>query len=290
MMDDPHLTGPTPTWSWANIEDHNETSATPAPPDNSNPPEAEAEFAPTTEAQAADGDAAAEGQTSAGTRRHYRPRTCRICLEDVEPTFETPNTATQYLRQKPRVRYVSEDPDLGRLFSPCKCKGSQKYVHEGCLRAWRGASPANRNLWECPTCKFQYRLQRLTWGTWASSKLVRAALTLLVLFLTVFLLGFVADPIIRFGSIGPLAMLADEFEELEDWIPDEQPNSWWWHFTRGFFAVGFVGILKTLVSLGPWHWNYRFFGGARRRRGRDALEDVNLALVVVGVGVFLLVS
>lgn len=181
--------------------------------------------------------------------------------------------------------------------SPCKCRGSQKYVHEGCLRAWRMASPSNRNLWECPTCKFQYQLQRLTWGKWASSKLVRAGVTLLIMFLSVFLLGFVADPIIRLGSSGPITFLADfttgvldDFEELGDWIPDEQPNTWSWHFTRGFMALGFTGLLKSFFTMRPWQWwHIRVGGGARRGRGRDRLENINMAMVLLGVATFMMV-
>ncbi|KAI8608035.1 hypothetical protein BC830DRAFT_1086506, partial [Chytriomyces sp. MP71] len=48
------------------------------------------------------------------------PRMCRICFGgeggDVEGTPEE---------------------DLGRLISPCKCKGSMKYVHLNCINEWR---------------------------------------------------------------------------------------------------------------------------------------------------------
>lgn len=57
-----------------------------------------------------------------GTR--YKPRTCRICFEEVQPTFDFPGTTTQFLGRKPRVRYVSEDPEFGRLMRPCKCSTS----------------------------------------------------------------------------------------------------------------------------------------------------------------------
>jgi hypothetical protein len=63
----------------------------------------------------------------------------------------------------PRVVYESEEG--GRLLRPCKCKGTSKYVHEGCLQAWRHADPAygKRNYYQCPTCGYKYRLQRLGW-------------------------------------------------------------------------------------------------------------------------------
>lgn len=101
--------------------------------------------------------------------RHYRPRTCRICLETVLPTYNPPSESLpSFMRSSPSVTYESEDG--GRLLRPCLCKGSQKYVHEQCLQAWRLQDPlANRNYWQCPTCRYKYRLERMTWGRWISS-------------------------------------------------------------------------------------------------------------------------
>jgi len=101
--------------------------------------------------------------------RHWRPRTCRICLETVLPTFHPPTDGLPGIFQSgPSVTYDSEE---GHLIRPCKCKGSQKYVHEGCLQAWRHADPGygRRNFWQCPTCGFRYRLERMEWGRWISS-------------------------------------------------------------------------------------------------------------------------
>ena len=72
-------------------------------------------------------------------------------------------------QSRPKVIYESEDG--GRLLRPCKCKGTAKYVHEGCLQAWRHADPgyARRNFYQCPTCGYKYRLQRLGWGRFVTS-------------------------------------------------------------------------------------------------------------------------
>lgn len=97
-------------------------------------------------------------------RKFYRPRTCRICLDTVLPTFHPPSeTISRVFQSSPSVTY--ESVDGGRLIRPCLCKGSQKYVHEGCLTAWRLQNPMEkRNYWQCPTCKYNYRLERMTWG------------------------------------------------------------------------------------------------------------------------------
>ncbi|KAI8840575.1 hypothetical protein BC829DRAFT_420770 [Chytridium lagenaria] len=40
---------------------------------------------------------------------------------------------------------------LGRLIVPCGCRGSMKYVHEGCLVAWRRGSRSRHHFLQSPT-------------------------------------------------------------------------------------------------------------------------------------------
>jgi len=224
--------------------------------------------------------------------RRHRPRTCRICLDVVEPTIvDEPDGIGAFLRRKPRVKYESTEEDGGRLFSPCKCKGSQKYVHEGCLQAWRNAGPRNdRNSWKCPTCAFEYKLERLVWGRMLSRPLVRVSLTLAILVLTVFLLGFVGDTIINlwldpFGTIqdtvmgdGGIPLPAYEDDEEGDWLD---------HFLKGFLSLGLLGFVKTLWTMNPIYYWMNRGRGRRRGGGRDRIEGLNLAIVIIGVFTFL---
>ncbi|KAH8839756.1 hypothetical protein MCOR27_010131 [Pyricularia oryzae] len=234
--------------------------------------------------------------------RYYRPRTCRICLDTVNPTFEMDTSATAAVfGARPRVKYVSDDPELGRLISPCKCKGSQRYVHEGCLQAWRQAAPLNdRNFWSCPTCKFQYRMDRLQWSAWLSSRLARAVLTLLVAFITVFIMGFVADPIINlwvdpWGTfMDAVGEVVDDFDDFRGNLPDQESYTWSLHFVKGIMSLGLLGAVKTVLAMSPWQWwhfrNGGMLGNAGNRRGRDRMESVNLALVMVGLFTFLVAT
>lgn len=173
------------------------------------------------------------------------------------------------------------------------CKGSQKYVHEGCLEAWRQAAPlSDRNFWQCPTCKFEYRLSRLSYGRWLSSKLLRVGITVAVMLITVFILGFVADPIINLW-IDPLGSIADTLlSDGEPAIPfldvEDEPDTWWFHFLKGFFSLGLLGFLKTFLAMSPFGWfNVRAGVAARRRRGRDRMESINWGLIVIGIVTFL---
>ena len=230
-------------------------------------------------------------------QRHYPTRQCRICLEEVLPSFEgTTGGIPSILHPAPKVRYVSSDPSSGRLIRPCKCRGSQKYVHEGCLQEWRHADPAygRRNFWECPTCKFRYRLERMRWSRYISSTFTQILITVAIMFTTVFMFGFIADPIIN--------LYLDPFDTITS-LPsggkpaitfDEVDGSWLGHFLKGLASLGMLGFVKMFFALGPFQWfNLRggIFGTGRRRGGgRDRLEDISWTVVIIGVVTFLAVG
>ncbi|KAL0940929.1 uncharacterized protein CTRU02_203692 [Colletotrichum truncatum] len=232
-------------------------------------------------------------------QKYYGPRTCRICFDVVHPTFEEPNVMGGFMNTAPRPIYKSEDPDCGRLISPCKCKGSQRYVHEGCLQAWRYAdSTADRNFFACPTCGYQYKLQRLSWANRLSSAYAQILLTIFIFIFSVFLLGFIADPILNLWS-DPMGTIADtvanvldDIEAINDPEPEES-GTWLEHFLKGFFSLGLLGFLKSFLAMTPWQWwNLRSSGllgttGRRGGTGRARVENINLGLVMIGAVTFM---
>ncbi|CAK9001640.1 unnamed protein product [Durusdinium trenchii] len=61
-----------------------------------------------------------------------------------------------------RICFDSEESkQTGRLFSPCQCTGSMRFVHVSCLNEWRSASCNHRSYYHCDACHYKYRLQRL---------------------------------------------------------------------------------------------------------------------------------
>jgi hypothetical protein len=238
-------------------------------------------------------------ENSENARDHYPTRQCRICLEEVRPSFEpVAEGLSTFLKPKPKVEYISSDPESGRLIRPCKCRGSQKYVHEGCLQEWRHADPAyaRRNYWECPTCKFQYRLERMRWSRAIQSTLVQLGLTAFIMVITVFLLGFVADPILNlyFEPAATISSIAtghgvghldfeDDIEDYDGWIV---------HFMKGLTSIGVIGLVKVLFTLNPisW-WNIRQTGLVGGGRGRRERNEGNFSfIIIVGIIAFLFVS
>ncbi|RAL08572.1 uncharacterized protein BO97DRAFT_376307 [Aspergillus homomorphus CBS 101889] len=240
------------------------------------------------------------GGSSHGARqRHYSPRTCRICLETVHPTFPPPSEHIPgFLQSRQRVVYESSDPESGRLLRPCKCKGSSRYVHEGCLQLWRHSDPGygQRNYWHCPTCGFHYRLERLRWARWISSTVMQLALTLAILLFTVFLLGFIADPILNIfvdpvdPIVPPEIFNARSVKPMANILADDRKASWTEHYLKGVASLGLLSCIKSVFALSPWHGltlrPSRFLGGSSsgRNTGRNR---VGWLIIVIGVGTFL---
>lgn len=183
------------------------------------------------------------------------------------------------MQSAPRPTYESEEG--GRLLSPCSCKGSQKYVHEECLNAWRRADPTQkRNYWECPTCRYRYNIQRLTWSAWISSTTAQLALTIFIFVIATFVLGFFADPIINL-YLAPVDTIVSG-----DIVPTIEPTTWAEHMAKGFASLGLLGFAKYMLS-SPFQW-FRFGGGNRYGRntagsGRDRLQQISWITLAIGI-------
>ncbi|KAF3482719.1 RING finger domain-containing protein [Arthroderma uncinatum] len=270
-----------PSWEWPEAAAHPraEAAAATAAADTENEPEE------------------ANGQPAGGTK-NYPNRTCRICLESVPPTTHLPSDSfPSFLQAKVRVTYDSQDPELGRLLRPCKCKGSSRYVHEGCLRLWRNADPAygRRNYWQCPTCGFEYRLERMTWARWINSRAAQMTLTIGVLFLAMFLLGFVADPIINL-YLDPLDTITGELwdDDTGSYPVGDGKSTWTEHLLKGLASLGVLSFIKVMLALSPWQWwnlrNSGLLGGSNRRTansGRSRAASVSWIVLAIGVATFL---
>ncbi|EAS34411.3 RING finger domain-containing protein [Coccidioides immitis RS] len=267
-----------PSWHW--------------PDQSASPPEAPGSSEP--QSNAGDRTEPDNGSTP-GTS--YPSRMCRICLETVHPSYRpVSENLPSFLQSGPRVTYEPDDPSLGRLIRPCKCKGSSRYVHEGCLRKWRNADPnyGARNFWHCPTCGFRYRLQRVTLGRWISSFPMQIFLTLFILFFVMFILGFVADPIMNlyfdpFDTITSGTFWDEESESIT--LSARTKATWSEHFFKGLASLGLLSFMKVFLFR-PWQWwNFRHstvLGGRRAGpTGRDRAASISWVVIVIGVATFL---
>src|SRR5271170_4881110 len=220
----------------------------------------------------------------------YPTRLCRLCFEDVVPTVTMYPPGLPLTLQHPVVEYKNDD-EYGRLIKPCHCKGGMRYVHELCLRRQRTEGVRQDSSWKCPTCGHCFNFQKLKLQKFLASRGSALVFTFLLLIIMIFILGFVADPILNL-YIDPYDTLATNdywhtVDELNDFKKGKF-SSWSLHFMKGLVSVGVVGFMKTL-ALNPWNWwNWRNTGliGGRRRTsnaGRDNAVNISWAAVAIGV-------
>ena len=69
-----------------------------------------------------------------------RPRRARASGGWVSGTRTREHTPTRPTTMTPSCRICFAREEEGRLFSPCRCRGTMKHVHVKCLDAWRRAS------------------------------------------------------------------------------------------------------------------------------------------------------
>jgi hypothetical protein len=58
-----------------------------------------------------------------------------------------------------QCRICFGDEDVGRLISPCLCKGSMRFVHLDCLNQWRISAANATSYFQCDQCKYRYSIQ-----------------------------------------------------------------------------------------------------------------------------------
>ncbi|KAI0203070.1 hypothetical protein F4808DRAFT_51417 [Astrocystis sublimbata] len=274
-----------PTWGWGDIPSPPETPANA----NGNS-RAQSSPPPSFEDTHASQRTSPPETNAEGEPKHSRK--CRICLEWVPPTYEETGVLGGIRNQRPRRQYISEDG--GRLISPCLCKGSIKYMHEECLQLWMNENPSKG--YQCDICKYKYQMQRLSWAQRLRSPFISLVLTLTILLVTIFILGFIADPILGLyldpvGTITDTVMPGGKF--ADDVADQDEANGWFEHLLKGVFSLGLLGFAKAFLAMSPWQWwNLRTSGivsggGRRAGTGRQRMENINLTLVVIGVLTFL---
>ena len=100
-----------------------------------------------------------------------------------------------------RICYGQDDDmcgENGRLFRPCRCKGSVQFVHVECLQRWRRTSANPRSFYRCDMFHYEYKFAKvfnayaspLTLARWIGLPGVTIALSVAILFAMVTALGF----------------------------------------------------------------------------------------------------
>jgi len=124
-------------------------------------------------------------EAPADQQEEEHEKMCRICFDDAE------------------------DESTGKLITPCRCRGSMRYIHLNCLNRWREMSPGNKNYIQCPQCLYKYNTQRKDWADYIDNPRTIQFITIIIMLFGIVLSGIV------YTSIGYQDVI---YEKLE-WFP-----------------------------------------------------------------------
>lgn len=99
-------------------------------------------------------------------------RICRICHDDSETV---------------------NDP----MISPCLCRGGMRFVHRGCLNAWRGTNIREGALYACEVCGYRYTMRRAWWAQVIGSRWSCLGVSVVGMSLAVWLSGSVSARLVN---------------------------------------------------------------------------------------------
>ncbi|GAA5950114.1 hypothetical protein JCM10213_001863 [Rhodosporidiobolus nylandii] len=137
-----------------------------------------------------------------------KARVCRICLAD------------------------GVDSETGRLFSPCRCSGTNGSVHENCLRVWRQSAHDRKHWSSCGTCGFEYCYWRPRPGRVRRFVKRRPILATSLIYLVLSICaGFLATAWLRWHEEYLLRATAKALENPESATPTKRPGKSSWNAT-----------------------------------------------------------
>ncbi|KAI9019739.1 hypothetical protein DFJ74DRAFT_707807 [Hyaloraphidium curvatum] len=219
------------------------------------------------------GPAAEGGPSEPSPASPSEDKLCRICFGGVE-----------------------EEPELGRLFSPCLCKGTMRYVHINCLNEWRRKGVRQESFYQCDQCKYRFAFRRTWWANVVMSEVTITLFTLFLFAVLVFLAGFLTKLLL----LTYLYFNPTEIEGAPPAEPEDGVDFWdglfifdptrlslfrldTTHFFAGFMLVGILGAFNFLISFltGPLGPVPRF--GVVRVGGGGQNGESKLSTVVMAV-------
>lgn len=200
-----------------------------------------------------------------------------------------------------------------RLISPCKCRGTSKWIHLSCLTQWRLRSRNNKSFYQCDQCHYRYSFRRTQFAEVLLSRYTLLFLTALSFGFSSFIGGFLVKLLLFFIPseylfsspwssssffffYTPLDAGTDILSAASKLVPDV-PTTWRdifvidaWHFIQGVISLGVIGVVGVLGTGGIF--SLRTFGGTTRRaangrRRGDGLgfgDFVFIAVILLGCG------
>lgn len=244
----------------------------------------------------------ANTEPSATDQKEQKPK------EEAKPTFKRSSSDSD---KTCRICFCPSAPD-DKLISPCKCRGTSKWIHLSCLTQWRLHSRNNKSFYQCDQCHYRYSFRRTQFAEVLLSRYTLLILTALSFAFSSFIGGFFvkfllflipADYLFAspwssssfFFFYTPLDAGTDILSAAAKLVPTV-PNSWRdifvidiWHFIQGVISMGVIGVIGVLGTGGIF--SLRTFGGTTRRAagrrrgdGLGAGDYVFILVILLGCG------
>jgi len=196
-----------------------------------------------------------------------------------------------------------DEEEMGKLFSPCQCKGSMKYVHVGCLNLWREKSSKKESYFMCDQCFYRYNFSRTSWAHFLERPYVIHITTIILFVMVIFLSGYVGK-LIDFDvtpllleeediteNIGIQEGIVENLEVIPTLLPQNEPVTSFWmidfeHWLKGIFVVGIGGFIHLILSFFMLTGTFReflFFRAGGGGNQKDGLSLMLLIAVIVGL-------
>jgi len=83
-----------------------------------------------------------------------------LLLQGSSPTGSGGDGGAAMSDDAPSCRICLAGAEEGRLFRPCRCRGTMAWVHPQCLNEWRAVSANARSFFRCDQCGYEYRVRR----------------------------------------------------------------------------------------------------------------------------------
>ncbi|WFD08453.1 hypothetical protein MVES1_003829 [Malassezia vespertilionis] len=114
-----------------------------------------------------------------------------------------------------------------RILSPCRCKGTMKYVHEDCLDQWRAFSSRPSSAIACDQCGAEYKFRPTLWMRLLTSRVFMWITTLLLYVVVIITVGMLGSQLMSryqpelFDQMHPFVVQSIKFYASPDAVPQK---------------------------------------------------------------------
>ncbi|CCG80600.1 Predicted protein [Taphrina deformans PYCC 5710] len=241
-------------------------------------------------------------QTPSGSYPEDLAQSDSVPKQEEKPTPTTKMEESQAQDERTcRICFSPESPDE-KLISPCKCRGTSKWIHISCLDQWRMHSQNSKSFYRCDQCHYEYSFRRTDLANLLLSRWTLLALTCVAFTTATFFGGF----LVKLGLFlmpssytsghsswysnftffyTPLDAGTDILTAASALIPST-PHTWQdifvvdvWHFIQGIISLGILGIVGFMGTGGIF--SLRTFHPRRTRRQGDGIGLAEFAFILV---------